>query len=291
MRHLMLVLVLIAPAYAVEQSATVTKVEKRVEVQKPGAPWTPATVDMKLSAGDQIHTGFKAIVALKFADGSVVEVKPMTIMKLATVEQNGNTVSTKLQLRVGEVSATVGDSATLSSDFKVQTATCTASVRGTIIQRIAYSEATGTTVSMGPEGRLVVQTVTGEVSLGQNDTVGVASATDNPDTPDQTRTAESQAAPGANLTDTEQAAADSLGVPKVNPLTEGGASLSGTSVMTVQNTVADMTQQNAANETLTGVDQNGNGVVDAISGGTRLRAPPFVTLPTIPGVVRPPCCP
>ena len=288
--RILIVAMLVTPAFAEDQTALISKVEKRVEVQQHGGPWITATADMKLAADDQIHTGYKATATLKFADGSEVVVKPMTMIKLQRVEQNGNTVATKLLLRLGEIKANVNDSPTLGSDFQVQTATCTASVRGTRIDSLAYSPALGTTCQMGFEGKLQLRTLVGRVLLGATHFGQAASADAPPASADDARLTNRSTPPATQLTAAENQAVDALGVPKSGAYLSSGTGAASRAVDTVVEATADLAALNAANEAATGVDLNHDGIVSSFAPGAHLRAPPFVTLPTIPGVVSN-CCP
>lgn len=275
-----------APAAShVDQTCLITKVEKRVEIQHKGGPWVAAAADMRLEADDQIHTGYKALATLKFADGSEVTVKPMTMIKLSRVEQNGNTVSTKILLRLGEIKANVNDSPTLGSDFQVQTATCTASVRGTRIDRLAYSPALGTTCQMGYEGHLQLQTLRGNVMLAATDLGLAATATAEPAGANATRQANRNTPPPVQLTTAEQQAFNAFGVPKSGVNLQAGSGAATVVVNTTQESLADSLSVNAVNEAASGIDLNRDGVVESVA--SRPRQPPAVTLPQIPGITSP----
>lgn len=278
-------------ARATPQTCTIVKLEKQVDVKRGGGPWTAASEGLELAAGDEIHTGFKATAQVKFADGSVVTVKSMTMLRLSKLEQNGTTVSSTVMLRLGEIKASVGDSPSLGSDFKVQTATCTASVRGTEIEEISYQPGTGTTVQMGDEGHMQVQTISGNVVVGPDEHTAAASANDTPQTSGQLDASSEQNAQTTNLTGAETTAANNAGVPLTGPLNETGAGATSNMLGTVQNTLGDQAAVNAANETATGTDLNGNGTVAQVGTGTHIRTPPGITLPPLPGVVVPNCCP
>jgi hypothetical protein len=224
----------IGNASAQELTCTVTKVDKLVEVQVPGGPWVKATTKTVLHSGDKIHTGFKSTASLTFEDGSVLDVKPMTLMVISDLEMRGNKVRTGLMLQIGEVSAQVGRKGRGASDFEVKTATCTASVRGTQISRIAFSPAQGTVVAMGVEGQLKVQTATGQVTLGKSDQSQVAKNA-APLTPGQVSSSRGQ----ANVTPQGTTAAEAqdvrdTGVPKITPITEGGSGVVSDSPILVQ---------------------------------------------------------
>ena len=274
---LLLVLGLATGARADELTCTITKIEKRVEVQKAGGPWLAAAPEMKLAAGDQIHTGFKATATVHFADGTDVTVKPMTMIKLEREQQQGNLVSTKLLLRLGDIQAKVHDSATLSSDFQVQTATCTASVRGTRIDSLAYHPALGTTVRMGSEGHIEVRTLVGRVVLGPTEGSRAASARRPPPSANAMRLAAARPPPATQFTDAENAAVDALGVPKAGPLNDAGSGQSQSAQSVSLQSAAD-TQ---AVLSTSGVDLQGNTVATP----TRVPTPPLSSLAPVTSLV------
>jgi hypothetical protein len=214
---------LAAGAQARELTCRMTRVEKLVEVQKPGGAWIKAAPDMVLRAGDKVHTGFQAKATLGFEDGSTLDVKPMTLLVVSDLETKAGRIRSGLILQVGEVGAQVGRKGRGASDFEVKTATCTASVRGTEIARIAYTPAQGTVVAMGSEGRLRVQTVTGRVTLGKADQSRVARNAP-PLTPGQVSSARGQAdVSPKGITADEAQDVRETGVPKTTPITVGGS--------------------------------------------------------------------
>ncbi len=80
--------------------------------------------------GTTISTGFnsKAVLDLGTAE---IEIKPLTRMELTELIRRENLVSTKLDLKVGKVRATVRTEEGITHDFELRSAVSTASVRGT----------------------------------------------------------------------------------------------------------------------------------------------------------------
>jgi hypothetical protein len=114
------------------------------------------------------------------------------------------------------------------SDFQIKTATCTASVRGTKIHRVAYTPATGTIVQMGNQGHLRVGAKRGGASLRALDLTQVRDERSIPSTPGEIflEGALADLAPGG-MTEEEQQDLLQTGVPKTAPMTQGGSGMAG----------------------------------------------------------------
>lgn len=228
-------LALAAPLCAEDLSILVTKVERKVEVSRADAGWEPATAGMKLVPGDRIHTGFKAVCAVKFPDGSALDVQPMSLVMLQKLDDGQGHLRSRVWLRLGEVSAQVNRSTGASADFNVKTPTTTASVRGTKINRISYQCGTGTIVEMGSHGLLEVGNFKGRVHLPPNTTTQVTDYRATPYTPERyilgTQTIQIQP---EGTTRGEIDDIVDLGVPKTNPFTQGGTGLT-SSIVNAEN--------------------------------------------------------
>ncbi|MBI4858721.1 MAG: FecR domain-containing protein [Candidatus Riflebacteria bacterium] len=221
-------LALVTPAAAQDLACTVTNVARQVEMQRAGGRWTKVEVGARLVPGDQLHTGFKATATIQFPDSSVVQVKPMSFLMIQALEETQGTVKSRIWMRLGEVNAQVGRERAGRSDFQVKTATCTASVRGTRVHRIACHPAIGTIVRMGGEGRLAVVGNRGRARLGPHGSTGVRDDGTTPPTPEESAFKERQSDLGPTGTTPEEIAdLMEIGVPKVAPLTEGGSGLAG----------------------------------------------------------------
>jgi hypothetical protein len=222
-----LALLLVAqPLWAEAITATLVKVMRQVEVQRNGSDWEPAQENTTLSGGDKIHTGFKATATVRFADGTNLEIMPMTLILLQKMEESGNTVKGRVWLRLGEVKAQVGRKGGAKSDFEVRTPTATASVRGTRIETIGYTPGLGTYITMGSEGLLAFQTVWGRVFLGATDSSQQRNeSTQGPPTGAETdfHMANTDIGP-YGMTTREYQDIEETGVPKTSPETQGGSS-------------------------------------------------------------------
>jgi hypothetical protein len=218
-----------------ELSATIEKIERKVEVQRGGGAWEPATVKMQLAAGDKVHTGFKATATVRFGDGSVIDVKPMSMVMLQKLEDPDGKVKNRVWMRIGEVGAKVERPTGAPADFEVRTTTVTASVRGTRIQRIACNAGIGTRISMGSSGRIEAKSRGGRAHLSKNERSQAKDPMKPPLTPQDVDRRELVAdvqptgSVGEELEDVED-----TGVPKTNPLNTGGSGLASQAVLATQ---------------------------------------------------------
>lgn len=211
---------------AEELKVVIAQLDKKVEVQIDEGAWIPATAGMKLSAGDRIHTGFKATCMLGFPDQSVVEVQPMSMVQLDKVDVAGVVTRARLLLKTGEVKAQVNRAYGSRGDFQVKTPTTTASVRGTEINRISYDESAGTQIRMGGHGLLAVLTPQGRAFLAANRNSAVRQMGNTPLTPEAwARIQGSVDLLPQGSTAGERADARDLGVPRAGVANDSGSAL------------------------------------------------------------------
>jgi hypothetical protein len=103
------------------------KSDRKVKVSRDGGGYFPLEKDEYVRVGDRILTSFKASVTLQAPDGSTIEVKPYSLIRVDELNETG-----KARLFIlGEIKANVGGSRSIGSDFNVTTPTSTASIRGT----------------------------------------------------------------------------------------------------------------------------------------------------------------
>jgi hypothetical protein len=94
-------------------------------------PWTPVKVGMQLPAGADIRTGFRARCVLDMTD-SLVQVDPLTVVRIGELRKDGETVRTRLYMMQGNTQAVV-EKGKIESDFAIVTPSATLSVRGSFI--------------------------------------------------------------------------------------------------------------------------------------------------------------
>ena len=124
------ILILLAATAFGQSRATVESAAGSVEFRIPGGSWRPVEIGQAIDRGTTISTGFNSRAELRLGN-SIVEVAPLTRMTLEELLETSDTVSTDLFVRVGRVRATVQTTEGLENNFRVRSATATASVRGT----------------------------------------------------------------------------------------------------------------------------------------------------------------
>jgi hypothetical protein len=157
----------------------------KVEVQAPQQAWVPAKVGMKVSLGSLISTGFNSTAVLDLG-GSVLQVKPLTRLRVNELIEKQGTVQTSLFLQVGKVKADVKTIAGVTQDFKVKGPVSTAAVRGTGFDYdgydlyvydgvVTFSNLLGQkrTYSSGEEGNTGGYDTPAEGEVGQENGAGV----------------------------------------------------------------------------------------------------------------------
>lgn len=228
---LLAALALAAPLAAQELSCVVAKLERKVEISHREGAWEPATLGTKLAPGDKIHTGFKALCQLKFPDGSTMEVKPMSLVLLQKLDDGDGKLKSRVWLRLGEVSASVTRLRGSHADFDVKTPTTTASVRGTVIDRISYHPGTGTIVDMGSRGLLDVHNEKGRAAVPADDESQVTDRNATPLAPEEVTLSRIGAhVQPAGTTEDEQEDIRDGGVPKTQAFNQGGTGFLSTSL-------------------------------------------------------------
>ncbi|OIN97906.1 hypothetical protein COY52_08760 [Candidatus Desantisbacteria bacterium CG_4_10_14_0_8_um_filter_48_22] len=128
-----LFLAALQPALGSERLTKLIYIEGIVEVQKPGARFAKAELDMQLGKGDVLRTGSGSIAELELDDGSFVKIGEESTIGILALEEVGpgkDRVSL-FKLILGEIKATIQKALGRQASFEVQTAACIAGVRGT----------------------------------------------------------------------------------------------------------------------------------------------------------------
>jgi hypothetical protein len=105
-------------------------VKGKVEYQLPGESWKTASVGTAVPTGAQISTGFRSEATLEI-DTAILEIKPLTRMRIDELVEREGLVSTGLFLKVGRVRADVKKLEGLQNEFRLESTVSTAAVRGT----------------------------------------------------------------------------------------------------------------------------------------------------------------
>lgn len=131
--------------------------------------WMVVTTPTQVNAGDEIRTGTEGWAVLTFFEGTYTEILANTeliIQALSLPENEGDSFTINLELRIGDTFNTVGALLDQESGFEVEMPGMTASVRGTEWYNRVI-----------PTGCSMVYTVVGEVAtfsdLNADEPIGV----------------------------------------------------------------------------------------------------------------------
>jgi len=134
----LLAILLLAGSLAFAQTqARVRTVTGKVEILGAQQAWVPVKAGMSLGLGTTISTGFNSTAVLELGS-SVLQVKPLTRLRLNELVAREGTVTTDLFLQVGKIRAEVKSAEGLAQDFKVKSPISTAAVRGTGFEYDGY---------------------------------------------------------------------------------------------------------------------------------------------------------
>lgn len=119
-----------------------------------GEPWQPVKAGMVLPPGADLRTGFRARCILDMTD-SLVQIDPLSVVRIAQLEQKGNEVRTRLHLKQGNAQAIV-EKGHIESDFAILTPSATLSVRGTRGIKCRFFKDEGGTYGLVDAGLIAV---------------------------------------------------------------------------------------------------------------------------------------
>ncbi len=142
MKYFLLILLIIvfsSPLYSADL-ITITKVKGKVEIKEPGRNWVTAVNGNTIPQGSVISTGFKSSAELDLSGSSTIFIKPLTRMSVDELVISGDTVNTRLNLKLGRIKANVKTSTGLRHDFTLMTPVSTAAVRGTVFEGSAKGD-------------------------------------------------------------------------------------------------------------------------------------------------------
>jgi hypothetical protein len=119
-----------------------------VEVALPHETFRRATAGMALPIGTRVHTGFKSSARVKFPDGHIVEMGPMTLLYIGT---DGNRLLTLMDSGI----VTIYRRGQGASDFELKDITVAASIRGTTCE-VVHDLASATSLVAVKDGEVIV---------------------------------------------------------------------------------------------------------------------------------------
>ena len=126
-----------------------------VFVMKAGTDdWIEGEVGMSLEVGDAIKTGDDSGAEITFFDGSTIELKPGTEIKIASLDISTDTGSTTIGLKqtIGSTVSRVTKILDPASTYEVETPTGVAAVRGSVM--LVSVGGDGTTLITNQEGNI-----------------------------------------------------------------------------------------------------------------------------------------
>lgn len=152
-----------APA-AQQASATVKSVEGTVETRPAiGQPWVPVKVGAQLTEGADLRTGFRARCLLEMSQ-SLVNIDPLTVVRIGELRRDGGTVRTRLYLKQGNLESDVSKVGQ-KNDFAIVTPSATLSVRGTLGIEVSYFPVFGGEYSLTQSGLIALLGALGHQTL------------------------------------------------------------------------------------------------------------------------------
>ncbi len=112
-----------------QQTALVRATSGKVEVLQAGQ-WSALSVGASIPIGATISTGFGSTATVEIGP-AIMEIRPLTRMRLDELAEREGVVSAELFLPVGRVRAEVRRVEGLESEFRLRSTQATAAVRGT----------------------------------------------------------------------------------------------------------------------------------------------------------------
>ncbi len=145
MKRLIILLITFSAAFA-ESAGKFIFLTGQVQVLENGA-WKKAQMGMSVSAGSEIQTGLKSSAIVKFGNGSEMKINAGTVVSLADYREGGFGTETRVDLKMGKITAVIARHEKAKNHFNVRTPTLVAGVRGTI-EQISYSPEGGTRIDL-----------------------------------------------------------------------------------------------------------------------------------------------
>ena len=126
--------------------AQVLSMQGKAQFSNDGTSWSPVTEGTAIGQGATIQTGFKSSLKIKFK-GSVVDLGPMTRIKVEELSETDSKDNASLSMRVGSVLSDVKKVEDRRTGFTIRGPAVTASVRGTIFkEECGYNQDTVTAI-------------------------------------------------------------------------------------------------------------------------------------------------
>jgi hypothetical protein len=120
--------------------------------------WQPLKTGDRLPANAEVFTGVDSRLTLTFLDGGTFDMGELTQVLMDTLTNAESRKTVQLQLKLGEIKASVKKEQILDCNFEIKTPTCAASVRGTIFT-VSHDEKSDMTVVSVEESAVSVDPV------------------------------------------------------------------------------------------------------------------------------------
>ena len=117
-------------AFSQHLQAVVKEFSGKVEVKQLDQEWQPVRLNMIVSEGATVSTGFASRLLLAFGQTQIA-VRPLTRMLVRELMKRDSTNVTSLDLPVGKVNVSVKAASGEKNDFTIRGPASTAAVRGT----------------------------------------------------------------------------------------------------------------------------------------------------------------
>jgi len=156
------------------QTGTIREMLGNVELRHDGAAeFVPAAVGSMVAQDTIVSTGFRSTAIIEIGSSTLI-VRPLTRLSLAEIRTADGTENVGLNLQAGRVRVDVNPPAGATANFTVQSATATASVRGTSFEFDVRSVTVleGSVYFRGDRGAPVVVQAGGESVVGIGGTAG-----------------------------------------------------------------------------------------------------------------------
>ena len=155
-----------------QMSAVIRDLIGDVELKHAGTgEFVPAKAGSEVAQDTIVSTGFKSSAVIA-AGNSVIMVKPLTRLSLAEIQASSGTENVAMNLQTGRVKVDVKPPAGTKANFKVQSPSSTASVRGTSFEfdtrRLKVIE--GTVAFMG-SNKLSIPVSAGSEKIARRDLI------------------------------------------------------------------------------------------------------------------------
>lgn len=141
---MLLLLTFFATSYSEEVLMKAIFVNGKVqskETQK--SAWKPVRIGKELGRGDQVKTDVESEIKMQLPDGGLVEVQEKSILEITEMVKAGTVVKSELALLGGHMLFKLKSPEGEKRQFKFNTITATAAIRGTTCDLAASSQRTG----------------------------------------------------------------------------------------------------------------------------------------------------